>query len=94
MSTYYRKRFSKLNSYQKNLTNKKSITEFEGVAKTFMKLEFGNAVDVISKQEFKDLYKSLLGIIFSHRYKKNDKFLDGVDFGIVRDVLYNYTTEG
>lgn len=59
-----------------------------------MKQEFGDAVLSLSKSEFKELLKSLLGILYSHRYKKDDKFLEGVDFMIVRDVLYNYTTEG
>lgn len=94
MSTYYRKRFTKLNNFMKNLESKKSIAEFETVAKGFMKHEFGDAIATLSKNEFKDLLKSLLGIIYSHRYKKSDKFLVDVDFKIVRDVLYNYTTEG
>jgi len=59
-----------------------------------MKHEFGEAVNTLSKVEFRDLFKSLLGILYSHRYRKQDKFLEGVDFEIVRDVLYNYTTEG
>lgn len=70
MSSYYRKRFVKLNSYQKNLTTKKSIAEFETVAKGFMKAEFGDVILNLNKNDFKDVLKSLLGILYSHRYKK------------------------
>jgi hypothetical protein len=51
-------------------------------------------VTKLNKSDQKDLLRSVYGIIYSHRYKKQDKFLEGVDFAIVRDVLYNYTTEG
>lgn len=55
MSSYYRKRFQKLNSFQKHLTTKKSIKQFESVAKGFMKAEFGEVINSLSKQDFKDL---------------------------------------
>ena len=47
----------------------------------------------MSDQEYADFSKAVLTMLYSHRYKKNDSFTEGIDFSIVRDVLYKYTTE-
>ena len=49
--------------------------------------------DKLSQEELGEFSRALMAIIYSHRFKKGDDFLEGVEFGVVRDVLYSYTTE-
>jgi hypothetical protein len=58
-----------------------------------MKQEFGEVIKEISAKDFNELYKSLLTIVFSHRYNKQDPILNGIDFKSIRGILYFYTTE-
>mmetsp|Transcript_24592 Transcript_24592/g.27258 ORF Transcript_24592/g.27258 Transcript_24592/m.27258 type:complete len:130 (-) Transcript_24592:34-423(-) len=55
--------------------------------------EFGSVVTKLSEEEWVQFRNTLYSVFFSHRYKKADDFLDGVDFSHIRGVLYSYTTE-
>ena len=61
--------------------------------KEFASNEFGSVVDRLNNEEWEDFRKTLFSVLFSHRYKKADDFLQGVDFTLIRGVLYSYTTE-
>ena len=47
----------------------------------------------LEEREILGLKSALITILHSHRFRKKDQFLEGLDFSIIRDVLYNYTTE-
>lgn len=55
--------------------------------------EFGSMVEQLSESNWTLFRNILYSILFSHRYKKSDDFLEGVDFKLIRGVLYSYTTE-
>jgi hypothetical protein len=61
--------------------------------KEFAKSEFGNIIDNITEEQWVEFRNTLYSILFSHRYKKDDEFLQGVNFDQIRGVLYSYTTE-
>ena len=44
-------------------------------------------------QEQTVLSEAVITVLMSHRYKKDDEFLRGFDFSIVRDCMYSYTVE-
>jgi hypothetical protein len=48
-----------------------------------MKVEFTEALLVLSKKDFEGIFKALLTIVFSHRFNKNDKILEGIDFSSI-----------
>ncbi len=61
--------------------------------KQFATNEFGKMVDGLSEAQWKEFRDTLYSVLFSHRYKKTDEFLEGVNFSTIRGVLYSYTTE-
>ena len=75
--------------------NKKKTAPLKLVLQAYMKAEFGNVVTEMSTAEFSELEQALLTILHSHRYKKAERCQDyeGIDFSIIRDVLYRYTLE-
>jgi hypothetical protein len=54
-------------------------------------------VEAFCKEEFnddsKDLVNALVSVLHSHRFKKEEEFVQEIDFSIVRNVLYSYTTK-
>lgn len=94
LSEFYKKKFSKINiSWQRKRVNKKKKTPMHDLIKQFAKNEFGKMIDNLNEEQWRDFRNTLYSVLFSHRYKKTDDFLDGVDFSIIRGVLYSYTTE-
>lgn len=94
ISVYYKSKFSKINtSWQRKRVNKKKKTPMHVLIKEFAKSEFGDTIDKLSDNEWENMRSTLYSILFSHRYKKQDDFLEGVDFKLIRGVLYSYTTE-
>ena len=63
------------------------------LVKEFAIQEFGPIVEKMSEEKWNSFRTTLYSIIFSHRHKKDDEFLNGVDFTLIRDVLYSYSTE-
>lgn len=63
------------------------------LVREFAEQEFGSFVTNLSDDKWIEFRHTLLTILFSHRYKKNDEFIDGIDFTHIRNVLYHYTTE-
>ena len=41
----------------------------------------------------KDLADALMIILHSHRFAKGENFTEGMDFSIIRDVLYRYSSK-
>lgn len=94
ISVYYKNKFSKINTnWQRKRVNKKKKTPMHDLIKEFAQSEFGDVVDKLTDQQWLEFRNTLYGILFSHRYKKNDEFLEGVNFDQIRGVLYSYTTE-
>lgn len=94
ISVYYKSKFSKINtSWQRKRVNKKKKTPMHVLIKDFARSEFGSTVDSLPEEQWVSFRNTLYSILFSHRYKKQDDFLDGVDFTLIRGVLYSYTTE-
>jgi hypothetical protein len=50
-------------------------------------------VQSLPESDQQEFYKALVTVLHSHRYSKTDQLLEGLDYTIIRDVLYNYTTE-
>ena len=65
----------------------------DDLIKEFALNEFANVTSKLTEEEWKDFKNTLYSVLFSHRYKKTDDFLEGVDFSVIRGVLYSYTTE-
>lgn len=61
--------------------------------KDFAEQEFGSLVKGLTEAQWVKFRTTLFTVMFSHRYKKNDEFLKGIDFTRIRSVLYHYTTE-
>lgn len=59
----------------------------------FAEQEFGSLVSGLTEAQWVRFRTTLFTVMFSHRYKKNDEFLKGIDFTRIRSVLYHYTTE-
>ena len=94
ISVYYKSKFSKINtSWQRKRVNKKKKTPMNVLIKEFATQEFGSIIDRLTEEQWVSFRNTLYSILFSHRYKKNDDFLEGVDFSLIRGVLYSYTTE-
>jgi hypothetical protein len=94
ISVYYKSKFSKINtSWQRKRVNKKKKTPMHVLIKEFAMQEFGSIIDRLTEEQWVSFRNTLYSILFSHRYKKNDDFLEGVDFSLIRGVLYSYTTE-
>ena len=36
---------------------------------------------------------ALNSVVHSHRFKKGDEFTEGIDFSLIRGVLYSYSIE-
>lgn len=94
LSVYYKNKFAKTNvSWQRRRVNKKKKTPMHDLIKDFAIEEFGPIVERLSESKWVSFRNILYSILFSHRYKKTDDFLEGVDFKLVRGVLYSYTTD-
>lgn len=93
-SEYFKNKFAKANySWQRKRGNKKKKTPIMTLVREFANEEFGSLVSRLSESQWESFSKTLLTVLFSHRYKKNDDFLQGIDFTQIRSVLYHYTTE-
>lgn len=93
-SEYFKNKFSTSNySWQRKRGNKKKKTPILTLLREFAEEEFGSLVTNFSEDQWVKFRDSLLTVMFSHRYKKNDDFLKHIDFSKIRSVLYHYTTE-
>ena len=61
--------------------------------KEFATQEFGPMIDKLNNKQWTSFRNILYAILFSHRFQKKDDFLEGVDFTLIRGVLYSYSTE-
>ena len=94
LSVYFKNRFAKINvSWQRKRVNKKKKTPMHTLIREFALQEFGPIVERLNDSQWVSFRNTLYSILFSHRYKKSDDFLEGVDFQLIRGVLYSYTTE-
>ncbi|CAI2366926.1 unnamed protein product [Moneuplotes crassus] len=93
-SEYFKNKFAATNySWQRKRGNKKKKTPMTSLIKEFAEQEFGSIVKRLSDEEWIKFRTELITVMFSHRYKKNDDFLQGINFSKIRNVLYHYTTE-
>lgn len=95
ISVYFKSKFSKINtSWQRKRVNKKKKVHMHVLIKEFAIQEFGKPlIDKLSEEQWVQFRDTLYSLLFSHRYKKSDDFLEGVNFDLIRGVLYSYTTE-
>lgn len=94
ISVYYKNKFSPINtSWQRKRVNKKKKTSMHVLIKEFASNEFGDIVQQLDEEQWTRFRDTLYSILFSHRFKKQDDFLEGVEFSTIRGVLYSYTTE-
>ena len=93
-SEYYKNLFARANySWQRKRGNKKKKTPMMTLIREFAESEFGDLISKLTESQWNKFRTTLFTILFSHRYKKDDEFLKGIDFTQVRSVLYHYTTE-
>lgn len=93
-SEYFKNKFSSTNySWQRKRGNKKKKTPILTLIRQFAEEEFGSVVKEFTEEQWVKFRTELITVMFSHRYKKNDDFLQGINFSKVRNVLYHYTTE-
>ena len=93
-SEYFKNKFADANySWQRKRGNKKKKTPMMVLIRDFAEQEFGSLVSGLTEAQWIRFRTTLFTVMFSHRYKKNDEFLKGIDFTRIRSVLYHYTTE-
>ena len=59
----------------------------------FCNEEFGQEIQDMSEEEFAQFEDSIMKVMLSNRYKKGAEFLQGIDFSVIRAVLYSYSEE-
>ena len=107
MNEFYKEQFKAFYNIQLRKSGTPSAQtskdEIDSVLRKFILQKFGPAIFQLSptfgEAEQMDLINSMLMIVFSHRYCKDDVFIkeaiqsDGsyMDFSIVRDVMYKYS---
>ena len=93
-STYYKNKFKKFNKiWQGEKRNKKKKTDMHELVKKFWIEEFGSVVNDLKGQQLDNLIKSMIIILHSHRYNKGESFTQGLDFSIIRNLIYSYSQE-
>ena len=55
--------------------------------------EFGEIVNSLEGDMLTSLIKPMMVIIHSHRYNKKESFIEGLDFTIIRNLIYSYSKE-
>ena len=91
-SLFYKHKFSKLNKiWQRRRINKRKKTTAIDMIRKFCNEEFGPEIQGMSESEFGLFEQALLKVMHSNRYKKGDSFLKGINFSVIRDVLYSYS---
>ena len=74
-----------------------SKEEIMFMVREFASMLFGPKIFSGCPEEQRAICHAMIGIIFSHRFNKGDKFISepetqsSVDFSIVRDVMYKYS---
>lgn len=80
-SAYYKDQFKPFNKvWQSGKRNKLKKTDMVPLVMEFLRNEFEN-------QEIDSLVIPMMTILHSHRYKKQEEFLDGLDFTIIRGLV-------
>ena len=93
-SEYFKNKFSVDNySWQRKRGNKTKKVPIISLVRKFAESEFSELLNTFSDDQYAKFEKTLLVVLFSQRYKKNDEFLKDIDFSRIRNVLYRYTTE-
>lgn len=94
MSKYYKVKFAKISKYwQKKKGKKQKVEPMKNLVQKFIAQEFGNVKYGDYKILEKELLEPIMVVLHSHRYKKQEEFTENIDFSIVRDLLYSYSTE-
>lgn len=89
MSKYFKDKFSKISkNWQKRRAKKQKVEDMEVLIKNFVHHEFYYLIAVNHTLSLEDLIPPMTAILHSHRYKKNENFIENVDFSIIRDLLY------
>ena len=91
---YYRKQFSDRNKkFQKKRALKKKRLEMLDLVREFCREEFPALLERMNERQKEFLEEAVLTVLHCHRYKKQEGFLSGIDFTIVRDCMYKYTQD-
>lgn len=93
-SSYYKNKFKKWNKiWQAEKRNKKKKQDMRLLTQRFLAEEFGNSVNELPEDQLDALIKPMTIILHSHRYQKREEFTDGLDFSIIRNLIYSYSQE-
>ena len=94
LSAYYKQSFSKFNrAWQQKRRNKKKTKDMNVFIDTYIQEEFAENLPEMHPEFYSAFRDAVIAILHSHRYKKEEEFTKGIDFSIIRDVLYSYTLE-
>ncbi len=55
----------------------------------YCRVEFGDHPN----ETFDALMPALIVILHSHRYQKRESFTEGLDFSVIRDLIYSYSKD-
>ena len=61
--------------------------------KIFCVEEFGDVVNNFSDEDLTSLIKPMTILLHSHRYNRGEAFTEGLDFEIIRNLIYSYSQE-
>ena len=94
MRRYYKDKFENFGLFENYQSEMRSITieDFERRLWTFMENEFSYALEYEAFCKFINLLETLKTLILSDRYNKNEPIIEGLDFEVVRQTLYNFNT--
>ena len=65
--------------------------KMEEYLENFIEEQFDQQYCCLDIQQRKDFMVALKQVLFSHRHKKNDLFIQGIEFSSVRGVMYSYS---
>lgn len=93
-SSYYKNKFKKWNKiWQAEKRNKKKKQDMRLLTQRFLAEEFGRSVNELPEDQLDALIKPMTIILHSHRYQKKEEFTDGLDFSVIRNLIYSYSQE-
>lgn len=70
---------------------KKKSEKMHGYLNEFIDENFDQQYLGLSAEHQKEFMIALKQVLFSHRHKKDDLFIEGIDFSPVRGVMYSYS---
>jgi hypothetical protein len=89
-STYFKNNFKKWNKvWQSEKRNKRKKQNMRALIQKFCEEEFKQA----SPDQILAMISPMTIILHSHRYQKGEDFAQGLDFSLIRNLIYSYSQE-